>query len=107
MLGESNGHEGAESAALVLSGPVTLAEAPRLKDFLKSAFTDTALVRIDVASAGPWDLAGLQLLIAAEAAARKKDAALRLVRVPRPLREIAERAGLARWLDRLAESQAD
>ena len=87
-------------ATLVVSGPVTLVESPRWRDALLAVLAEGQDVRIDLATAGPWDLAGLQLLIAALALGRKGGQPVRLVRVPRVLLAIAEQAGLS---DRLAE----
>jgi anti-anti-sigma regulatory factor len=86
---------------VVLSGPVTLAEAPRWKEALLGAFSAGRPVRIDLESAGPWDLAGLQLLISALATGRRGGVPVRLDRVPRVFLAIADQAGLT---GRLAEA---
>jgi ABC-type transporter Mla MlaB component len=80
---------------LVLSGPVTLAEAPRWRDALLSALAEGKAVRLDLAASGPWDLAGLQLILSAMATGRRSGQAIRLARVPRVFLAIAEQAGLA------------
>ena len=82
------------TATLVVSGPVTLVESPRWREALLAALTEGKNVRIDLATAGPWDLSVLQLLLAVLASARKGGQAIRLVHVPNVLREIAEQAGV-------------
>jgi len=89
------------ATTLVVSGPTTLVEAPRWRDALLAALAQGKDVRIDLATAGPWDLAGLQLLLAALVSGRKGGQTVRLVRVPRVLLAIAEQAGLG---DRLADA---
>jgi phospholipid transport system transporter-binding protein len=105
-LGGASQADGAD-ASPALTGPATLAEAPRLKEVLLSALAGGGPIRVDLAEAGPWDVAGLQLLIAAEGSARGSGRDLRLVRVPQALREAAARAGLTAWLEGLAANEAD
>jgi ABC-type transporter Mla MlaB component len=73
---------------------LTLAEAPRWREALLAALARGHDLRLDLAAAGPWDLAGLQLVLAAMASGRRAGQAVRLDRVPRVLLAIAEQAAL-------------
>lgn len=88
---------------VVLPGPITLYESSEVRDTLKSALEAGQPLQLDLEPSGPWDLAGLQLLISAVASGRDTGLPVRLVRVPRVCGEVAERCGLRDWL----ESQAD
>ena len=89
---------------LVLSGPVTLYESAEVRESFASALAEGKDLRIDLETSGPWDLAGLQLLISVVATGRKGSQTVRLAHVPGGCREIAERSGLAAWLAEVAES---
>src|SRR3954462_9145505 len=67
---------------LEVSGPVTLAEAPRWREALLSALAAGGEIRIDLGASGPWDLVGLQLLLSALAWGRRSGRAGRFARVP-------------------------
>jgi ABC-type transporter Mla MlaB component len=82
-----------------VSGPVTRAEAARWRDTLSDGLARGRGLRIDLARSGPWDLAGVQLLLAATASGKRAGRPIALVGVPKVLNAVAERAGL---LDRLA-----
>jgi hypothetical protein len=60
-------------------------------------------LRIDLAGSGPWDLAGVQLLISAIASGRRTGWPIVLASVPVVLTTIAERAGLLDKLVALSE----
>ncbi len=81
-----------------LAGPVTLYESSEIRETLLAAIGEGKAVRIDLGLAGPWDIAGFQLLISAVATGLKEGIPVRLANVPGVCREIAERAGLADWL---------
>lgn len=83
------------ASTLVVSGPLTMAEAPRWREALLAALEGGEGLRIDLATAGPWDLAGVQLLLAAIATGRSNGRAVRLARVPKVCATILDRAGLA------------
>jgi ABC-type transporter Mla MlaB component len=89
---------------LVLSGPVTLYESSEVRESLLSAVAEGKDLRIDLEMTGPWDLAGLQLLVSVVAAGRKLGQSVRFVQVPGVCREIAERSGLAAWLGDATDS---
>jgi ABC-type transporter Mla MlaB component len=92
------------ATTLVVAGPVTLGEVPRWREALIAAFSEAKPVQIDLAASGPWDVAGLQLLISALATGRRSGQPVRLVHVPRGFTAIAEQAGVS---GRLAEAVGD
>jgi ABC-type transporter Mla MlaB component len=87
-----------------VTGPVTRAEVARWRDAFSDGLARGQGLRIDLAGSGPWDLSGVQLLIAAIASGKRNGRPIRLARVPNVLAVIAERAGL---LDRLAAITED
>lgn len=89
-----------------LSGPVTLYEAGEVRDTLVAALDEGKDLRVDLEASGPWDVAGLQLLVATAASGRKAGRSVRFSRVPGVCREVAERSGLGEWLGGLADSYA-
>ena len=88
----------------VLSGPANLYEAEEIREALQAVVAEANDLRIDLETAGPWDVAGLQLLIAALASGAKTGHTVRLINVPRVCVEIAERSGLSDWLIGAADS---
>jgi ABC-type transporter Mla MlaB component len=93
-----------EVHTLTLSGPVTLYESSDVREALAAALAEGKPLRVNLETSGPWDLAGLQLLISAVATGRKAGLPVRLVQVPGVCREIAERSGLGDWLAEATES---
>jgi anti-anti-sigma regulatory factor len=87
-----------------LSGPVTLYESTEIRELLLSTLAEGRDVVVDLETSGPWDLSGLQLLVAAVASARKMGLAIRFAQVPKVCAEIAERCGLEVWLRDLTDS---
>ena len=81
-----------------LSGPVTLYESNDVRDMLLAALALDGDVLVDLETSGPWDLAGLQLLIAASVSGQSGGHSVRFVQVPKVCVEIAERSGLGDWL---------
>jgi anti-anti-sigma regulatory factor len=90
-----------------VSGPLTLAEAPRWREALLAAMARGHDLRLDLAAAGPWDLAGVQLVLAAIASGGRAGQGVRLARVPRGFLAIAEQAGLGEHLAATIEGTAD
>jgi ABC-type transporter Mla MlaB component len=88
---------------LALEGPATIYEATALRDTLREALAEGTDLRIDLGESGKWDLAGLQLLISCVRTGQSQGQAVRLARIPRVCVEVAERSGLADWLDSVAE----
>ena len=48
---------------LSLTGPITLYEVSAVCESLRMALAEGKPLRIDLSDSGPWDLAGLQVLI--------------------------------------------
>jgi ABC-type transporter Mla MlaB component len=92
-----------EWKAVVLTGPITLYEVSAVCETLRGALSDGNPIRIDLGDTGPWDLAGLQLMISAAATARDRDLAIRLVGVPASCAQVAARSGLSDWLASVQE----
>lgn len=93
-----------EAHTVTLSGPVTLYESSDVREILSHAVGDAGTLRVNLETSGPWDLAGLQLLVSAVATGEKLGKPVRLVGVPGVCREIAERSGLGDWLAAAADS---
>jgi ABC-type transporter Mla MlaB component len=89
---------------LSLSGPITLYESLEVRETLRAALAEKRDLRVDLDASGPWDLAGLQLLVSLANTAHKAGLSVRLVHVPGVCREVAERSGLGPWLERISES---
>jgi len=87
-----------------LSGPATLYELAEIRESLLAAIAVGKDLRIDLETTGPWDLAGLQLLISATASGRRAGQAVRLLNVPRVCVEIADRSGLSNWLSGVTDT---
>jgi ABC-type transporter Mla MlaB component len=85
-------------------GPVTRAESQRWRDAFSDGLARGRGLRIDLAGSGPWDLAGVQLLLATIASGSRAGRSISLARVPDVLKVVAERAAL---LDRLAAITED
>jgi ABC-type transporter Mla MlaB component len=97
-------HEDPDATLLKLSGPVTLYESQDMREALRGALGHGKDLRIDLETSGPWDLAGLQVLISTVTTARKSGHSVRLFQVPGVCRELSERSGLLDWLSAVTES---
>jgi ABC-type transporter Mla MlaB component len=95
--------EPVEDKTFLLTGPVTLYEASAIREALLGALDEGKLLCIDLSDSGPWDVAGLQLLISGVKTGRDRDQVVHLVNVPKGCIEIAERSGLADWLRSVTE----
>lgn len=91
---------------LMLSGPLTLYESSSVRELLLAAVSEATSLEIDLRATGPWDLAGLQLLVSVVASGTKAGLPVRLIHVPRVCQEVAERSGLADWLKMASDSTA-
>jgi anti-anti-sigma factor len=87
-----------QTKTIQLTGPITLYEVATVRETLRLALADGKQLRIDLSESGPWDLAGLQLLVSCVKTARHRDREARLVNVPKICADIAERTGLTVWL---------
>jgi ABC-type transporter Mla MlaB component len=97
---ESDPPRGAE---YVLTGPVTLYEVAAVREALRSALAAGTPLRIDLGESGPWEIAGLQLLISCVRSGQRRGQEVRVVNPPRSCSDIAERSGLSRWLRSVGE----
>jgi anti-anti-sigma factor len=95
--------EQTEYKTIRLTGPVTLYEVSAVRESLRKALAEGKPLRLDLSDSGPWDLAGVQLLVSCVKAARDRDRQARLVSVPKVCVEVAERCGLAEWLSSYRE----
>jgi ABC-type transporter Mla MlaB component len=86
-----------------LTGPITIYEVSPVCETLRMALADEKALRIDLSDSGPWDLAGLQVLISCVQSARNQDLTVRLVDVPGICAQVAERSGLSGWLGSVRE----
>jgi ABC-type transporter Mla MlaB component len=84
--------------SILLSGPITLYEVQAVRERVRTALSDGLPVRIDLTESGPWDVAGLQLLISCVRTGRSQNQPVRLSNIPRGCVELAERSGLTGWL---------
>jgi ABC-type transporter Mla MlaB component len=88
-----------EVKTILLTGPITLYEVSAVRESLSTALAEgKSLLQIDLSDSGPWDLAGLQLIVSCVRTARNHEWEARLINVPKPCVDIAERSGLAEWL---------
>jgi anti-anti-sigma factor len=87
-----------EVKTIVLTGPITLYEVSAVREKLRVAIAEGKQLRIDLSDTGPWDLAGLQLLLSCATSARNRELAIRLTGVPTSCAQVAERSGLSDWL---------
>lgn len=85
-------------------GPVTRAEVARWRDVFSEGLAEVQGLRLDLEGSGPWDLAGVQLLLATIASGRRAVRPISLRRVPGVLSAVAARAGV---LDRIAAITED
>jgi ABC-type transporter Mla MlaB component len=83
---------------LALTGPITLYEVSAVCESLRIALAEGKPLRIDLSDSGPWDLAGLQVLISCVQSARNRDLEARLAGIPEVCAQVAERAGLSGWV---------
>ena len=88
----------------MVTGPLTRDEVPRWREALADGLAQGQGLCIDLASSGPWDLAGVQLLLAAIASGKLAGRPIVLASMPGVLTAVAERAGL---LDRLSAPAGD
>jgi ABC-type transporter Mla MlaB component len=87
-----------EVQTIFLTGPVTLYEVGAIRETLCSALAEGKRLRIDLSDSGPWDLAGLQLLISCVKTGRDAGQSVHLANVPAGCTDVAERSGLSSWL---------
>jgi ABC-type transporter Mla MlaB component len=92
--------------SIALTGPITLYEVSAVCETLRMALSEGKPLRIDLSDSGPWDLAGLQVLISCVQSARNRELDVRLAEIPEVCARIAERSGLSGWLLSVRDGQA-
>jgi anti-anti-sigma regulatory factor len=90
--------EPTDAKTIQLTGPITIYEVSAVRESLRVALIEGKRVRIDLGESGPWDLAGVQLLVSCVKSARNRGVEARLSNVPKICVDIAERSGLTDWL---------
>jgi ABC-type transporter Mla MlaB component len=73
---------------------VTLAEVARWRSALIDGLARGHGLRLDLTESGPWDLAGVQLLVATVASGKRSGQPIVLAHVPKVLMVVVERAAL-------------
>ena len=89
---------------LTLAGPMTNYEVAEAREALQTALATGKDLRVDLETTGPWDVAGLQLLVSAVNSGRATGHSIRFFHVPSVLVEVARRSGLEGWLRGVSES---
>jgi ABC-type transporter Mla MlaB component len=92
------GDEQPQGGEHLLTGPVTLYEVAAVRETFRTALAEGKSLRLDLSDSGPWDIAGLQLLIACVKSGRQRGQDVRIINVPRPCADLAQRYGLSDWL---------
>lgn len=92
---------------LALIGPVTFSEVVRLREAILAELLPDGDLRIDLSVSGPWDLAGLQLILSAVEFVRRSGRRVILESIPDAFRVVAESASATEFLDGVAAGIAD
>jgi ABC-type transporter Mla MlaB component len=87
-----------EAEHILLTGPITIYEAATVRESLRIALAVRKPLVIDLSDSGPWDIAGLQLLISCVRSGQQSSQVVRVVNPPRTCAELAQRSGLSDWL---------
>ncbi len=77
---------------------MTLAECGPLRLSILTAIAKGGTLRLDLAGSGPWDLAGLQVVLAAVKTVRGQNRTAALDRVPDVFVDLVEKAGCKDFL---------
>ena len=95
--------EAQSSVDHLIAGPVTLYEAAAVREGLRHALAEGHALRIDLGDSGPWDIAGLQLLVSCVRSGRQRGQDVRIIQVPTACADLAGRYGLSEWLRSVGE----
>lgn len=93
---------GRTGTVVTLTGPVTMSEVPRHREALLAAIQSGGDLRLDLAAAGPWDLAGLQLVLSAIKTVRQAKRRISLDGATDEFQAVAEKAAAIDCLDGVA-----
>jgi ABC-type transporter Mla MlaB component len=91
-----------DEKTILVTGPITIYEVSTVRETLRAALDEGKPLRIDLSDSGPWDVAGLQLLISCVKTGRDRNQVVHLRNLPRACVEMAERSGLIEWLHAVA-----
>jgi ABC-type transporter Mla MlaB component len=92
-----------EVKTICLTGPVTVYEVAAVRELLRTALAEGKPVRIDLSDSGPWDFAGVQLLVSCVRSGAHAAGKVSLAGVPTGCEDIATRSALAGWLASVRE----
>lgn len=95
---DGEGQDIVDEETILLTGPVTLYEVGAVRENLRAALAAGKPLRVDLGDSGPWDIAGLQLLVACARSAQEQGQLVRIVNPPGSCTEMARRSGLEPWL---------
>jgi ABC-type transporter Mla MlaB component len=95
--------DSASGKVIRLTGPVTLYEVKAVRDLMRVALSEGLPLQIDLSESGPWDVGGLQLLVACVKTGTDLGQPVTLVGVPGVCVELARRSGLLDWLRSIEE----
>lgn len=95
---DDEGQDPVDEETILLTGPVTLYEVAAVRENLRAALAGGKPLRVDLSDSGPWDIAGLQLLVACARGASERGQVVRIVHPPGSCSEMARRSGLEEWL---------
>lgn len=98
-MNDGEGQEPVDEVTILLTGPVTLYEVAAVRENLRAALAVGKPVLLDLSDSGPWDIAGLQLLVACVRGGQERGQVVRIVNSPGTCTEMARRAGLGEWLE--------
>jgi ABC-type transporter Mla MlaB component len=91
--------------SLTISGPMTIYEVGDWRELFLHSLKSGSSLDVDLHTSGPWDTAGLQLLISLVNTGHQRDCEVRFHLVPKVCHDLARRAGLSEWLKKLSLSE--
>ena len=96
---DGEGQGPVDEVTMLLTGPVTLYEVAAVRETLRAALAGGKALRVDLSDSGPWDIAGLQLLVACVRGGQERGQIVGIINPPGPCTEMARRSGLGEWLE--------
>lgn len=84
-----------DTIELRLEGPITVAQVAEWRSAMLAVLERGKPLRLGLGGAGPWDAAGLQLVLAAVASGRRSGIPVRLEGADEGFLAVAQRAGAA------------
>jgi hypothetical protein len=77
---------------------MTIYEAADWREQFQGNLEPGTALDVDLHTSGPWDIAGLQLLVSLVRTGERQDIPVRFLLVPASCRDVARRSGFANWL---------